>query len=85
LPEGAELEDLLGRPVLATVPTLEFIEPRRRRSRLSRPRQRAQRDVDRDLRRSTSLTQRLGAAGAKQREPAGLQGQSAPKSERARP
>jgi capsular polysaccharide biosynthesis protein len=85
LPEGAELEELLGRPVLATVPTLEFIEPRKRRSRLPRPRQRTQRDVDREPRRASSLTERIGAASAKPREPARLQGQSAPNSERARP
>jgi capsular polysaccharide biosynthesis protein len=52
LPEGAQLEELLGRPVLATVPTLEFIGSSGRRSALLGRKQRAARRVERELARA---------------------------------
>jgi hypothetical protein len=82
LPEGSQLEELLGRPVLATVPTLEFIRPRRGRAGLLRRKQRPARPIEREVARASSLTARVGGKQRPSQQPR-LQS-PAPKSERAR-
>lgn len=83
LPEGSQLEELLGRPVLATVPTLEFMQPRGRRAGFLRRKRgpRPSRTVNRELARAATLTRTAANQGV--REQARLQA-PATKSERAR-
>jgi capsular polysaccharide biosynthesis protein len=58
LPDGQQLEELLNRPVLATVPTLEFIQPQARRFGRGRKAKRGRR-VDREIGRARTLSARF--------------------------
>jgi polysaccharide biosynthesis transport protein len=82
LPEGSQLEELLGRPVLAAVPTLEFIHPKRGGAGLLRRKQGPTPTIDREVARASSLTARVGGKQRPSQQPR-LQS-PAPKSERAR-
>jgi hypothetical protein len=62
LPEGSQLEELLNNPILATVPTLEFIQPRVDRPGWRRS-PKARRRVDQELGRARTLGVKLAAEG----------------------
>lgn len=85
LPSGAQLEELLGRPVLATVPRLEFLDPGTGRLKRGRKGPRPRR-LDQELSRAGAFTGKVARElRTHERSSSHKQGQPSPTSEEARP